>query len=131
MRGSPSPAAEGAVKMLVEAGADLNAVNEGAFTAIHGAAFRGLNEVVQYLVESGADINARDFQGRTAYRIAKGTQQGFRVQAWPETATLIESLGADTLLEPWPGADGQQVQGQAAATGKGDASASGGAGGPR
>ena len=115
MRGSASPAAEGAVKMLVEAGADLNAVNEGAFTAIHGAAFRGLNEVVQYLVESGADINARDFQGRTAYRIAKGTQQGFRVQAWPETATLIESLGADTRIEPWPGADGQQAPGAEAA----------------
>jgi hypothetical protein len=85
--------------------------------------------VVQYLVESGADINARDFQGRTAYRIAKGTQQGFRVQAWPETAKLIESLGADTLLEPWPGADGQQVQGPGA--GKRDASTSGGAGEPR
>jgi hypothetical protein len=93
--------------MLVEAGADLNAVNEGSFTAIHGAAFRGLNEVVQYLAASGADINARDFQGRTAYRIAKGTQQGFRVQAWPETAKFIEGLGADTAIAPFPGADGQ------------------------
>ena len=93
--------------MLVEAGADLNAVNEGSFTAIHGAAFRGLNEVVQYLAASGADINAQDFQGRTAYRIAKGTQQGFRVQAWPETAKFIEGLGADTAIAPWPGFDGQ------------------------
>jgi ankyrin repeat protein len=108
-RGTPSPGAEGAVKMLVEAGADLNAVNEGAFTALHGAAFRGLNEVVQYLVEKGADINARDFQGRTAFRIAQGTQQGFRVQSWPETAKFIEGLGADTAIAPLPGADGQAI----------------------
>ena len=95
--------------MLVEAGADLNAVNEGSFTALHGAAFRGLNEVVQILVDKGADINARDFQGRTAYRIAQGTQQGFRVQSWPETAKFIEGLGADTAIAPLPGADGRAI----------------------
>jgi hypothetical protein len=128
-RGNPSPAAEGAVKMLVEAGADLNAVNEGSFTALHGAAFRGLNEVVQYLVASGADINARDFQGRTAYRIAKGTQQGFRVQAWPETAKFIEGLGADTELAPWPGADGQS-QPKVVEAGKADQREVGAAGVP-
>ena len=64
-RGIRSPGAEAAVKVLLEAGADINAVNEADFTALHGAAFRGLNEVVQYLVQHGANINARDFRGRT------------------------------------------------------------------
>ena len=66
--------------------------------ALHGAAFAGLNQVVEYLVAQGADINVQDFRGRTAYRIAQGTQQTFYVQEWPETAELLESLGADTSL---------------------------------
>jgi ankyrin repeat protein len=97
-RGERSPSAEEAVKALVEAGADLNAVNEGEFTALHAATFRGWNEVVQYLVEHGADINARDYRGRTAFRIAEGAKQSFQFQAWPETADLLRRLGADTRL---------------------------------
>ncbi len=97
-RGIRSPTAEQAVKVLLEAGANINAVNEADFTALHGAAFRGLNEVVQYLVEHGANINARDFKGRTPYRLAEGAKQSFQFQSWPETADLLKQLGADTHL---------------------------------
>jgi uncharacterized protein len=97
-RGIRSPTAEQAVKLLLDAGANINAVNEADFTALHGAAFRGLNEVVQYLVERGANINARDFKGRTAYRMAEGSKQSFQFQSWPETAELLKKLGADTRL---------------------------------
>ena len=97
-RGVRSPSAEDAVKVLLEAGADINAVNEADFTALHGAAFRGLNEVVQYLVEHGANINARDFRGRTPYRLAEGSKQSFQFQDWPETAELLRRLGANTSL---------------------------------
>jgi ankyrin repeat protein len=97
-RASRSTTAEAAVQVLLDAGADINAVNEADFTAIHGAAFRGLNEVVQILVERGANINARDFRGRTAYRLAEGSKQSFQFQAWPETAEFIKKLGADTTL---------------------------------
>ena len=55
-RGDRIPDAEAAVRMLVEAGADVNAANEADFTALHAATFRGWNEVVQYLVEHGASI---------------------------------------------------------------------------
>jgi ankyrin repeat protein len=97
-RGRRSPSAEAAVKLLLQAGARVNDVNEADYTALHGAAFRGLNEVVQTLVEHGAAINARDFKGRTPFRIAEGAKQSFQFQAWPETAALIRSLGADTRL---------------------------------
>ena len=97
-RGVPSPTAEAAVRLLVEAGADVNAVNEADFTALHGATFRGLNEVIEYLVAAGADIDARDFRGRTAYRMAEGAKQSFQFQSWPETAELLARLGADTDL---------------------------------
>ena len=97
-RGVASASAEAAVGFLVEAGADVNAVNEADFTALHGATFRGLNEVVEYLVAEGADIDARDFRGRTAYRMAEGAKQSFQFQSWPETAELLKQMGADTRL---------------------------------
>ena len=97
-RGPRSQSAEEAVRVLVEAGADINAVNEADFTALHGAAFRGQNEVVTYLVEQGAAIDARDFRGRTAFRMAEGAKQSFQFQSWPETAALLKDLGADTRL---------------------------------
>jgi ankyrin repeat protein len=97
-RGPRSPSAEEAVKVLVEAGADVNAANEAEYTALHAAAFRGWNEVVQYLVEHGANLNARDYRGRTPFRIAEGAKQSFQFQAWPETAELFRRLGADTRL---------------------------------
>ena len=98
LRGDPTPDAEAAVRLLIEAGADIDAVNEADFTALHGAAFKGLNEVIEYLVEQGAVIDAQDFRGRTAFRMAEGSKQSFQFQAWPETAELLATLGADTSL---------------------------------
>lgn len=97
-RGARSPDAEAAVTMLLDAGADVNAVNEGDFTALHGAAFRGLNEVIQILVDRGADIDARDYRGRTTFRMAEGSKQSFQFQAYSDTAAFIKSLGANTRL---------------------------------
>jgi uncharacterized protein len=119
-RGVRSQGAEDAVKLLLDAGADINAVNEADFAAIHGAAFRGLNEVIQILVDRGANINARDFRGRTPYRLAEGSKQSFQFQAYPETAAFIKTLGANTSisipgtvqerLRDVPAADAQQQQ---------------------
>ena len=109
---APNASAEAAVTLLVEAGADVHAVNEANFTALHGAAFGGLNQVIEYLVAQGADINAQDFRGRTAYRIAQGTQQTFYVQEWPETAELLEVLGADTGLGVGSGRDYERELGR-------------------
>ena len=97
-RGKRSPSAEATVRLLLESGANVHARNEADFTALHGAAFRGLNEVIQILVDHGADIDARDFRGRTPYRLAQGSKQSFYFQEFPETAALLEDLGADTSL---------------------------------
>jgi ankyrin repeat protein len=98
-RGKRSAGAEEAVTVLLGApGSDVNAANEADFTALHGAAFRGLDEVIKILVDHGANINARDYRGRTAYRIAEGSKQSFQFQAYPETAEFIKGLGADVRL---------------------------------
>ena len=97
-RGRPSPEVEKAVRVLVDAGANVNAVNEADFTALHAATFRGLNEVIEYLVAKGANLDARDFRGRTPFRIAEGAKQSFQFQAFPETAELLRNLGANVRL---------------------------------
>ena len=97
-RGFRSQGAEAVVRVLVEAGVDINTLNEADFTALHGAAYRGLNEVVEYLVANAADIDARDYRGRTPYRLAEGSKQSFQFQAFPETAELLAELGANTRL---------------------------------
>jgi uncharacterized protein len=53
------------VKLCVEVGADVNAANNVGLTALHGAAFTGLDEVIRFLVQQGANINARDLSGQT------------------------------------------------------------------
>jgi ankyrin repeat protein len=53
------------VKLCVELGANVNAANDVGLTALHGAAFTGLDDVVRYLVQNGANINAQDAAGQT------------------------------------------------------------------
>ena len=97
-RGARLLEAEQAVRVLLDAGADINATNEADFRAIHGAAYLGANELIELLVQQGADINARDFRGRTPYRLAEGAKQSFHFVAFPETAEFIEGLGANAAL---------------------------------
>lgn len=94
--GARAPSAVEAVKILLEAGADVHAVNEAEFTALHGAAFRGSNEIIEHLLAHGADIDAEDFRGRTPYRIAEGAQRPLQFHTWPETAAFLADHGADT-----------------------------------
>jgi uncharacterized protein len=57
------------VKLLVEKGARVNDANEDGITALHGAAYKGANRVVQWLVDHGGDLAAKD----------KGQDYGFGV----------------------------------------------------
>jgi ankyrin repeat protein len=97
-RGARSQGGEEAVTVLLDAGVDVNAVNEADFSALHGAAFRGLNEIIQILAARGATINARDYRGRTPHRLAEGSKQSFYFQGYPETTEFIKKLGANVDL---------------------------------
>jgi ankyrin repeat protein len=59
-------------KLLVELGADVNAVGENGWTALHGAAYTGSDDTIQLLVEHGASIDKMDRFGQTALSIAEG-----------------------------------------------------------
>jgi len=81
-----------AVKMLVELGNDVNAINYRGETPLHGAAFRGANNVVEYLVEQGADLDARTDLGYSPLAIADGFSYSDFYKAQKHTAKLLREL---------------------------------------
>ena len=62
-----------AVRLCLELGIDPNAVDGDGRTALHGAAHKGRNALVQLLVEHGARLDARDLGSRDT---VAGAQQG-------------------------------------------------------
>ena len=61
-----------AVHLCVELGNDVNAANSMGFTAMHGAANRGSNEIIRFLAEKGAKLDPKDAEGRTPMDFAEG-----------------------------------------------------------
>nr|XP_024214050.1 oxysterol-binding protein-related protein 1-like [Halyomorpha halys] len=57
------------IELLIEAGADINAVNDAGDTALHKASFIGREDLVLLLVEKNADVNIRNGEGRTAKEV--------------------------------------------------------------
>jgi ankyrin repeat protein len=61
-----------AVKLAHELGNDVNATNSMGLAAIHGAANRGANDVIEYLAANGARLDVADREGRTPLTWAEG-----------------------------------------------------------
>ena len=61
-----------AVKLCVELGMDVNAVNSMGLTAAHGAANRGSDDILRFLVQQGAKLDVKDAEGRTPLTWAEG-----------------------------------------------------------
>ena len=81
------------MKYLVEdLHTDVNARDNNGYTALHGAAARGDNEMIEYLIAHGADVKAVSKNGRTVVDMANGPVQ--RLRPFPETIALLEKLGA-------------------------------------
>jgi ankyrin repeat protein len=86
-----SAASEGSielVRMLLEAGAPINAVSFGGSSALASATTFGHTKIVEILLDAGADPNLTDTEGRTPIMIAVrlGNEQIFN---------LLLSAGAD------------------------------------
>ena len=91
------------VRLLVEElGADVNAVNDVGETAMHAAAYRGANSVVQYLFDRGSRLDVVALDGRTPLRVADGVEYGNSFAAHPHTAALLRELGAREIPCPAP-----------------------------
>ena len=81
-----------AVRLLLELGADVNAVDDNGETAMHGAAYQSRSKLVQLLAERGADINVwnrKNKSGWTPLMIAQGHRPG-NFRPAPDTIAAIE-----------------------------------------
>ena len=65
------PALLEAVKLCVELGLDVNAVNSMGLTAMHGAANRGSDEIIRFL-DARRKVDVKDKEGRTPLTWAEG-----------------------------------------------------------
>jgi ankyrin repeat protein len=81
-----------AVRMCVELGNDVNATNAYGETALHGAAYRGVNIVAEYLAGQGARLDARDKRGWTPLAVANGLSYTDFYKEQPHTAALLRRL---------------------------------------
>jgi len=82
-----------AVKLAHALGNDVNAVNSMGIAAIHGAANRGANDVIEYLAANGARLDVADAQGRTPLDWAKGVFLATHPPVpKPDTIALLERL---------------------------------------
>jgi len=81
-----------AVKLALDLGADVNAIDDNGNTALHGAAFTGANSVVKLLVERGARLDVKDKLGYLPVTIAEGIHIAALLKYRPETAVLMREL---------------------------------------
>jgi ankyrin repeat protein len=63
-----------AVRLLLESGANPDALSGGGDTALHLAAYAGKLEPIRELIAGGADFTVRDAKGLTALEVVDGMQ---------------------------------------------------------
>lgn len=97
-----------AVKLTLELGGDVTAVDDNGYTALHGAAHRGANAIVRLLVDRGAKLDAQITKsgggagrwqvGWTPLIIAEGVFYAASFKRHLETAALLRQLMAERGL---------------------------------
>src|SRR5688572_10090286 len=90
-----------AVKLALDLGNALDAVDKNGETAMHGAAYKHVPSVVRYLSEKGAKIevwNRPNSKGWTPLKITEGVQRGMNIVSSPVTATAIRQVLAASSL---------------------------------
>ena len=91
-----------AIELLLQLGADVNAVDGRGETAMHGAAYKSRDRLVQFLAENGADVNVwnrKNKRGWTPLMIAEGHRPGnFRPS--PSTIIVVRNIMRSAGVEP-------------------------------
>jgi uncharacterized protein len=87
------------ITLLLQAGADVNAVDSNGRTALHGAAQKGYDRVVGFLAGRGARLDTKDRRGLTPLDAAMGLAgnggfDGSRADIHESTAALLRQLAA-------------------------------------
>src|SRR5262249_28599034 len=84
-----------AARVCLELGNDINAQNKQGETALHGAAWFGLDRLARFLVEQGADLTIKDnLEKQTPIEVADGTTRTLVYRSHPSTAKVLRELAA-------------------------------------
>src|SRR5439155_18813844 len=92
-----------AVQLALSLGGDINAVDDNGETAMHGAAYKSLPQVVQLLADHGAKIaiwNQTNKWGWTPLRIAEGYRVGNFKPSFETIAALHHIMLAAGVSPP-------------------------------
>lgn len=82
-----------AVKLCLDLGFDVNAVNQMGLAAVHGAANRGSDDIIELLASRGARLDVPDKEGRTPITWAEGVFLATNSPvAKPLTIALLQKL---------------------------------------
>jgi ankyrin repeat protein len=82
-----------AVQLCLDLGLDVNATNEMGLQAVHGAANRGSDDIIELLATRGAQLARPDKEGRTPYVWAQGVFLATNSPiAKPSTMALLDRL---------------------------------------
>jgi ankyrin repeat protein len=86
-----------AIRLCLENGVDINATDARGQTALHGAALKGYDQVVQFLADHGAKPDIKDKRGLTPLDFALGKAGGLGFdgsasEPHPSTAALLRKL---------------------------------------
>ena len=85
--------------LLVDRGADVNAAGEHGWTPLHGAAYKGVDGVVQFLVQHGARIDVFDEYGQTPLSIANAVITVGSKDFYYQSSRVLRRTTADLLLK--------------------------------
>ena len=99
------PEAIAAVEYLLSLGADVNRVDQNDETAMHGAAYKSLPQMVQLLADKGAKIpvwNRKNKYGWTPLLIAEGFRPGNFKPSVETIAALHRVMRAAGITPPPP-----------------------------
>jgi len=86
-------------RLLVDLGADVNSAGEHKWTALHGAAYKGVDSVVQFLVEKGAKMDVFDEYGQTPLSIASAAITAGIKDYYYQSSRVVRKSTADLLLK--------------------------------
>jgi uncharacterized protein len=86
-----------AIQLCLNAGADINTIDSRGQTALHGAAQKGMDRVVQFLAGQGAKLDIKDKKGLTPLDMAMGRGgnggfDGSRSDVHESTVALLKKL---------------------------------------
>jgi ankyrin repeat protein len=85
--------------LLVGLGSDINSAGEHGWTALHGAAYKGVDGVVRFLVEHGARMEVFDEYGQTPLSIANAVITVGSKDAYYQSSRVVRKSTSDLLLK--------------------------------